>query len=201
MPQYLRERIREEENIRQRIALEEETDTCEEEEDITNDPDFVPPTSLSDDTEEERGQKPRPTSYKKRKFANLSRTGKYNRVKRILCKTTDRDELHYITKNISKKNSKMTKMAALWLINTVRLSKNSYTDLRCWLKNESKAGKDLSTLPIWESLYAWAKRALLPPGITVVEGMARVPLQSLLNTTCVRYVLCMTFLHNTYLRL
>ena len=179
--------------------LQEETDTCEEEEEeqvkqITEDPDYLIEDSSSQETEEEivvkNPRKARKCSYRKRKFQNLSKSGKHSRVNRLLSQVTDCDEFQFINKRISKKSykqkTKVTRMAALWLIKSASLSGNSYTDLRFWLENERKAGKDLSSLPTQKSLFAWAKRVLLPPGVTVVEELAMVPLQSILNTTCVR---------------
>ena len=177
--------------------MEEETDTCEEEvddkiEEVNKDPDFIPYTSSLQEAEEEEivvknRRKHRKASYRKRSFATLSRSGKNYRVKKLFSKVTDCDEYKFIEKSIAKKSgTKLTRMAALWLIKSAGLSGNSYTDLRFWLQNEAKAGKDLSTLPTQKSLFAWAKRVLLPPGVTVMEEMATVPLQSVLNTTCVR---------------
>ena len=73
------------------------------------------------------------------------------------------------------------------IILNLSLSARSLTDLRLWILNSLREGVDLYTFPQAKKVYSWAKQTMLPPGVKIEESAATAPLQSIVNTTIVRY--------------
>ena len=131
-------------------------------------------------------------SYKKRKFKDLSYHGKRTRLRQKL-RDVDKDELEAMYSSLQRKDKRYKtniprRMSVLYLTKIAGISQRKLDIIRMWIKKSIKNEcVDLAKIPCSRHLFEKAKETMLPPGIVMEPMTIRVPLQSLLDTTTVRY--------------